>query len=572
MQNNPLTETKVHSTESNNGASPIQFIDELFVKAFNHSPNIIGISDLETNEYIHVNQSFYDIMEYAPNEIVGKKVKDLVRMEPSFRDHALAMLKEKGAVRNLETTLYTKSGKPVHVMLSADVIRIQDKLYNLTTGVDITEKKNYEQSLSESTKRYEFLANAANELTELTSVTEIYSYTAQKINQLLNIESILAIVEYNPKANKWKIQLIQGIGKWIDELTKLLGFDLRKLEGGISSKYIDKITSGRLEELEFDFPGLFNNTVSGVVGRAVKKLLGIDRMYTIAFQKGQHLFGNITFVTNSKTGVVNSGLIEAFVSMVSNFLNRLLAEEALNRAKEKAEESDRLKSAFLANMSHEIRTPMNGIIGFADLLKEPGLSGDEQQRYIQLIEKSGKRMLSIINDIVDISKIEAGLIQLNYKVVNINTKMEFIYSFFKPQADAKGLELRYTTSLQDPETLIRTDGEKLYAILTNLVKNAIKYTPAGSIEFGYTLDECRQYLYFYVKDTGIGIKADRHEAIFERFIQADIEDRMAYQGAGLGLAISKAYAEMLGGKIGVESEEGRGSTFYFYLPYTVEIQ
>ncbi|MFW5700269.1 MAG: hybrid sensor histidine kinase/response regulator, partial [Cyclobacteriaceae bacterium] len=188
------------------------------------------------------------------------------------------------------------------------------------------------------------------------------------------------------------------------------------------------------------------------------------------------------------------------------------------------------------------------------------------------IEKSGKRMLNIINDIVDLSKIEAGLMKLEMKETNIKEQIEYIYTFFKPEADSKGVNLSFKNTLPADEAIIRTDREKLYAILANLVKNAIKYTPEGSIELGCDLktDTKPGELEFYVKDTGIGIPKDRQEAIFDRFIQADITDKMAYQGAGLGLAITKAYMEMLGGKIWVESEEGQGSTFYFTLPYNAE--
>ena len=262
---------------------------------------------------------------------------------------------------------------------------------------------------------------------------------------------------------------------------------------------------------------------------------------------------------------INGDKPERYVFMHENISERKAAEQELIKAKEQAEESDRLKSAFLANMSHEIRTPMNGILGFSELLKEPGLSGEQQQEYIRIIEKSGTRMLNIINDIVDISKIEAGLVKLAIRESNINEQIEYIYTFFKPEVEAKGMKLLFSNSLTAKYSVINTDREKLYAILTNLVKNAVKYTENGSIEFGYTVE--KSFIQFYVKDTGIGIPEDRQLAIFERFIQADIADKMARQGAGLGLSISKAYVEMLGGKIWVESEEGVGSTFYFTLPY-----
>ncbi len=271
----------------------------------------------------------------------------------------------------------------------------------------------------------------------------------------------------------------------------------------------------------------------------------------------------------------------------ADITERKHVELELIAAKEHAEESDRLKSAFLANMSHEIRTPMNGILGFASLLKQPDLSGDEQQEFIGIIEKSGARMLNIINDIVDISKIEAGLMTLNIKESNINEQVEYMYTFFKPEVEAKGMKLFFNTTLLSKEAIISTDREKLYAVLTNLIKNAIKYSEKGIIEFGYNLVQTRHalspiadtdtrhalyLLQFYVKDMGIGIPKDRQSAIFERFIQADISDTRAFQGAGLGLSISKAYLEMLGGEIWVESEEGEGSTFYFTLPYNTQTE
>lgn len=235
-------------------------------------------------------------------------------------------------------------------------------------------------------------------------------------------------------------------------------------------------------------------------------------------------------------------------------------------SKEKAEESERLKSAFLANMSHEIRTPMNGILGFTSLLEDPGLTGEKQHEYIQIIEKSGIRMLNIINDIIDISKIESGLMKVHIKESDIKEQMEYIYTFFKPEVEAKGMKLIFRSTLPANEAIIQTDREKLFAILTNLVKNAIKYSNEGTIEFGYDrVTNGDDSLQFYVKDTGTGIPKDRQEAIFERFIQADITDTRTQQGAGLGLAITKAYVDMLGGKIWVESKEGKGSTFYFTL-------
>lgn len=244
------------------------------------------------------------------------------------------------------------------------------------------------------------------------------------------------------------------------------------------------------------------------------------------------------------------------------------AECELIKAKEQAEESDRLKSSFLANMSHEIRTPMNGVLGFADLLKEPDLSEETKQMYVSIIESSGIRLLNIINDLIDISKIESGTMNVCIRESNINKQTSFIYNFFKPEAEKKGLTLILKNSLPDDDAVIQTDREKLYAILTNLVKNAIKFTDAGSVELGYHyLASSPKRLLFYVKDTGNGIPPEMKDVIFERFRQASESYNRKHEGAGLGLAISKAYVEMLGGSIWIERDVSVGAVFYFTLPY-----
>ncbi|RLD88714.1 MAG: hypothetical protein DRJ09_07865 [Bacteroidetes bacterium] len=236
----------------------------------------------------------------------------------------------------------------------------------------------------------------------------------------------------------------------------------------------------------------------------------------------------------------------------------------LEAAKLKAEESDRLKSAFLANMSHEIRTPMNGILGFSTLLKNINISTQERLTYLNVIEQSGNRLLNIINDLVDISKIEAGQMTVSHSKCNVTKHLAALYTFFKREAEQKNLELILQPQAKKETLTLVTDEDKLVAILTNLIKNALKYTKEGSVMIGF--HRVKGFVEFFVKDTGIGIAKERQQAIFERFVQADIEDRDVYEGSGLGLAISKAYITMLGGDIRLESEEGKGSAFYFTLP------
>ncbi|OFY39178.1 MAG: hypothetical protein A2X18_03935 [Bacteroidetes bacterium GWF2_40_14] len=239
-------------------------------------------------------------------------------------------------------------------------------------------------------------------------------------------------------------------------------------------------------------------------------------------------------------------------------------QKELIKAKEKAEESDRLKSAFLANISHEIRTPMNGILGFTELLRELKLSEDEQQEYLAIIEKSGTRMLNIINDIISLSSLEAGLSKVKITNFDINDQMGIIFNLYEPQALEKGIKLIICDNIPTEEAKIISDKEKIKEILSNLIKNAIKFTATGSIEIGFSKNS--DGLEFFVKDTGIGINPEQKELIFERFRQGSESVARYYEGAGLGLSISKAYVLLLGGRIWVESEEGKGSTFYFTIP------
>ncbi len=258
-------------------------------------------------------------------------------------------------------------------------------------------------------------------------------------------------------------------------------------------------------------------------------------------------------------------VITNFVAVKVDITEQKKIFAELTAAKEKAEESDRLKSAFLANISHEIRTPMNGILGFAQLLKEPHLTGEDETEYIDLIQKSGERMLNLINNLINISRIEAGETMLQESETPVNELMRDLYAFFKPEIDKKGLRLNLKTGLPDNDSVIETDSGKLIQILTNLIQNALKFTSSGEIDFGY--NRSNSTLEFYVIDTGIGIAADMKEKIFDRFHQVDNTLTRTQEGSGLGLSISQAYVEMLGGTIRIESREGWGSEFYFTLPY-----
>ncbi|MFP4471124.1 MAG: PAS domain S-box protein [Bacteroidales bacterium] len=252
------------------------------------------------------------------------------------------------------------------------------------------------------------------------------------------------------------------------------------------------------------------------------------------------------------------------VGIAMDITARKRLERNLMSAKEKAEESDRLKSAFLANMSHEIRTPMNGILGFTDLLKDPDITPEQQQKYISVIESSGERMLNLINDLIDISKIEAGQVNLSVSETDVSEMLRDQFEFFQPEYRKKNIEFLLTDQLTSGISRISTDREKLKAVLSNLIKNALKFTTEGEVEFGCKRENNR--MHFFVRDTGMGIPEVNSDAIFDRFAQHGNVLTKSYEGAGLGLFISKAYVELMGGHIRAESELGKGSVFHFMIP------
>lgn len=267
----------------------------------------------------------------------------------------------------------------------------------------------------------------------------------------------------------------------------------------------------------------------------------------------------ISPIVNSKNEITH------FVAVKEDITEKKKMLEDLIIAKEKAEESDKLKSAFLANMSHEIRTPMNGIIGFSEMLTDPILEEDKRQEYAKIVVNSSKQLLSIVNDILDISRIEAGEIHISVEKFMINQMLQEVFLFFKPQTVKKGIHFELEYAFPDTDCYIETDKNRLRQVIINLVSNAIKFTQEGKVIFGYSANT--DTLEFYVKDTGIGIAEQMQVKIFERFRQAELDISKQYGGTGLGLSISQKLVRLLGGEITVESEVGKGSVFSFTLPH-----
>jgi len=247
--------------------------------------------------------------------------------------------------------------------------------------------------------------------------------------------------------------------------------------------------------------------------------------------------------------------------------DRIKAEKELRAAMEKAKESDQLKSAFLLNISHEIRTPMNGILGFVDLIVKPDVSEEDKMNYTKIIKQSSNRLLNTISDLIDLAHIETKQVKVSNSDVNLSEIMEYNYFIFEPIAKENDNQL-ILKNRDEQEIFAYLDKEKLNRILGNLLSNATKFTDQGRVEFGYNMKD--DEIEFYVKDNGIGIPKDKHEAIFQSFVQADLSLTRAYEGTGLGLTITKAYVDLLGGKLRLDSEQGKGSEFLITIPIDQE--
>ena len=342
----------------------------------------------------------------------------------------------------------------------------------------------------------------------------------------------------------------------------MLGYAQSKLKG---KNFIEIIPPEKHEMMQGLFQKALNNEHIFTETELVKKNGNVIPVDLNAMKlPNDKIYGSCRDITERKKA--EKKIIQQNKEYESINEELLQMNNELKTAKNKAEESDRLKSAFLTNMSHEIRTPMNGIMGFTELLKNPGIKGPQQKKFIDIIQKSGARMLDTINNLISISKIESGETEINYSQVNIKEIMQDNVLFFKPEAEKKGIQLKLNSQ---PEgiLIIKTDRDKLQSVLTNLTKNAIKYSKKGTIKTGCYLNN--NSIRFFVQDEGIGIPKDRQKAIFKRFVQADIEDRKAFEGSGLGLAICKSYVDMLGGEIWLKSEVNAGSTFIFTVPFQV---
>lgn len=415
----------------------------------------------------------------------------------------------------------------------------------------------------------------------------------------------------------WNKELFQSkknqFSFYLERLDKYFDVDILRISNNqIISLFIDKTkTSQKIIELEesklrykvlleavpdlffiIDKDGIYVDFVfkasealkikpDDIIGNSIFEVGFSEKMSSKIYQCIQHCieFDSIETIEYSLEIEGASALFEmrivrlndhSVISLARDITSRKMAEIKLEEAKIKAEEADRLKTAFLANISHEIRTPMNAIIGFSKMIGSPDFDEDEKNKFIEIIINNGKLLLSLINDMISLSKIESNTLVVKKSACRINDIMVMLYREFDEDLLEKGnVKLKVNCENSNPKFTVTTDQNLLQSVLQKLIDNGIKFTEQGEVEFGYQLQDSNS-ISFYVRDTGIGISEKDQERIFERFHQLDNRTIRDYEGTGLGLSIAQHYVRLLGGELIVKSKFGIGSTFSFKIPYTRE--
>lgn len=433
---------------------------------------------------------------------------------------------------------------------------------------DITERKLAEIKENEYQDNLKILESTALEFLSLTRSEDIYKFIGEKIHGLVPNSAVI-YCSYGADDNCLQIRNITGVDKYLPILAQTLGSNLLEYKIYLTRQFKDKVFvySNRLFEIEGGIYTLVNGQLPMLVCKATERLISLNKIYGMGIVRNNQLLGAVLIITRFKNDIVNKSIIDTLIYQASIALLRRKLEKELIIAKEKAEESDKLKSSFLANMSHEIRTPVNGIIGFSQLLHDNGLTQEKRKEFVEIIRHNADSLIALIDDILDISIIEEGQVKIRKQLMNINLLLNEVYDTFNTEkylgSDNK-IRLVCSGNLPDEHATLFSDSLRIKQILNNLICNAFKFTNEGEILFGYEFEEA--YIKFFVKDSGIGINPEKQEIIFRRFVQAESTMHRRYGGSGLGLAISKGLLDLLGGQIWVKSEESKGSEFYFTIP------
>jgi len=512
-----------------------------------------------------------DIFRCSRDEIVGRSAIDLSpqRQLNGMPSLNLAVKYNRAAQgqeqQSFEWLHQRPDGSQFMAEVSLNVFEWKDESFAQAIVRDISLRKQTEKLLQQ---RYEFIAFLSRISADLINLDSTFIDTS--INEVLCYSGTFS-----------------GCERALIYLLNQEGLQLQLAYQWTSDETVPVSAMDQL--LISDLPGIFNKISGGetlvrevaspatrsedVLLDEILDLSGFSSYVIVPLTVAGKFIGLIAYfagkqITEWNDDVVNP--LKLTSQMIANAIERRKVEQELMNAKEKAVESDKLKTAFLSSMSHEIRTPMNHILGFIELLKDPGLSEKEKKEFMAIVKSSGNLLLRLIDDIIDIAKLESGQLVINQVDLQLNKFVDDLYLAFSEQLKSIGkgrIEFRIEKPINPVAETIKTDPLRLQQVVSNLLSNALKFTQDGTIKFGFTLEQDNK-LHFYIEDTGIGIPPEKHLEIFERFRQLDSSYAREYSGTGLGLAISKGLVELMKGEIGLESQPGKGSRFFFTIPYS----
>jgi PAS domain S-box-containing protein len=532
--------------EDNLNASEIPY-----QRLFETAKDGILILDFETGNIIGANPVVFKLLDLPFLEIKGKNLWEigLFRNKEEL-ELAIIELKTIGYVRFDDLSIQHRNGKITEVEFVSNGYS-ENKVKKIQCSIrDITERKIIEKELIASENKFRVILENSADAIFVADENGKYLYSNKAVTDLLGYSTEeMQQKSIKDLAPKNKIREYFNIFKEARDKGKLFTeLELMKKDGN-------------------PIPADFNAVLlpDGMVYISCRDIS--NRIKTeFTTKESEQFFKALNtdyFNLNKENAALNIELKKSI-----NHIQHIRKD--LNLAKAKVEEAVQLKSAFLSNISHELRTPVNAIMGFSAFLLEPELNKEKLNEYVHIINLNSKQLLSNISDIIDISKIETGQFTTESELVTINKLMKDLSLTYRKLVDYKKVRLIYSPESPNDLSQIKTDGNRIRQIICNLLNNALKYTHAGEIEFGYRIK--RKFIEFYVRDTGIGIATEDQDAIFQLFRQLDETKKRQNDGNGLGLPVSKALIEKLGGTISVKSEPGKGSMFIFTIPYEYEIE
>jgi PAS domain S-box-containing protein len=488
-----------------------------YLDLYNNTPSMFLSVETGTGGIIECNDTLLSKTGFMRSELIGEQFLSLFHPDCHEKiKNNQKILSMTGELENSEMDFLTKLGGKIPVLLNASAVMDENGnfLHSRTVMQDISMLVKAREQIHQSEERYRAVTDSA-------------------VDSIITVDEVGIIVGWNQGAKK----------TFGYEENEVIGNQVTILMPGF---YVDAHSLG------------FNRIQKG----GEPHVLG-----TTVELKGKRKNGEV-FPIELSLAQWFTATDRFFTGIIRDITVRKQAEVELLMAKEKAEESDKLKTAFLANMSHEIRTPLNGILGFTQLLKEQGLEVGKKENYFSWIDQCSQQLLHIVTDIIDISKIEAGQDKAKPVVFNLPDFIEKIKQFFDPLVAQRLLTLTLKNELPDSFVNVICDSYKLRQALNNIINNAIKFTETGGVEL--TISKSGKYVIFKIKDSGIGIESRFHKLIFDRFRQVEITATRKYGGNGLGLSLAKSYIEMLEGTIEVDSTPGKGSTFTISIPLIQE--